>query len=211
MSTAIRVTLYRWAGSWGPFSVRIACGECALTEDILRDTLDRELAGVPVQLEIRDWLPEWWRPLLRGGWHAPIVMVEGRVISQGTALNRGSFAQAVIGAHVSRNAVAGNHVYLKHGCPHCRRACGYLDAAGIRYATHDVVSEPRALYEMLGRVKPLVGTRTPIAVPQIWIGGHYIGGARALSELLDRTISPREDRGRSSLSPGDGISDGHYT
>ena len=30
----------------------------------------------------------WWKPLRRGGWHAPIVLVDGRLISQGHALNR---------------------------------------------------------------------------------------------------------------------------
>jgi len=31
MSEAIKITLYRWAGSWGPFKVNIPCGECTLT------------------------------------------------------------------------------------------------------------------------------------------------------------------------------------
>lgn len=211
MKDAVRVTLYRWAGSWGPFSVTVPCGECALTADILRDTLECELAGVPIRLEVREWLAEWWKPLLKGGWHAPIVMVDGKVISQGAALNRGVLTQAVIEAHIARDAITGNHVFLKSGCSHCRRACAYLDAAGIRYTVHDVVREPQALYEMLGRVKPRIGAHTPVALPQIWIEGHYIGGAEALSDLLNRSISPRLDRGQSSLSPGDGIGDGNYT
>ncbi len=84
----VRITLYRWAGAWGPFKVTIPCGECALTRDVIADTIDSELARVPVDLDVRDWLSEWWRPLARGGWHAPIVMVEGRVVSQATAQMR---------------------------------------------------------------------------------------------------------------------------
>ena len=80
--TAVQVVVYRWAGAWGPFKVRIPCGECALTRDVIADTLEHELAGVAVDLTVRDWLSEWWRPLARGGWHAPIVMVEGKVVSQ---------------------------------------------------------------------------------------------------------------------------------
>lgn len=186
----VKITLYRWAGQWGPFKVKIPCGECSLTQDVIADTMAVELAGVPVELVARDWLSEWWRPLPKGGWHAPIVMVEGKVISQGAALNRGVLTQAVIAAHSARTEISGNHVYGKQTCPHCVRAKGYLDQAGIDYAYHDVVREPAALYEMLARVKPIVGPKTPITVPQIWIDGAYVGGADALAEITAAAVEP---------------------
>lgn len=195
------VTLYRWAGSWGPFKVKIPCGECSLTLDVIKDTFETELAGIPVELDVREWLSEWWKPLPKGGWHAPIVIVEGRLVSQGHALNRGVLTEAVIEAHVGRSRLSGNHLFGKATCPHCVRAKTYLDEAGIDYAYHDVVKDPRALYEMLGRVKPIVGPKTPITVPQIWIDGDYVGGADQLSEILHRKVEPNSDRGRCSLSP----------
>ena len=201
---SVRVTLYRWAGRWGPFSVKIPCGECSLTVDVLNDAFARELEGIPVELDTREWLSEWWRPLRAGGWHAPIVMVEGRVVSQGHALNRGLLTEAVIEAHVGRASIRGDHLFGKATCPHCVRAKGYLDEAGVDYKYHDVVREPRALYEMLGRVKPLIGSKTPVTVPQIWLDGSYVGGADDLAERLDRTVEPNPDRGRCSLSPGRG-------
>jgi len=85
----VKVSLYRWAGAWGPFKVSIPCGECSLTVDVIKDTFETELNGIPVELETHDWLSNWWKPLPRGGWHAPIVMVEGAIVSQGHALNRG--------------------------------------------------------------------------------------------------------------------------
>lgn len=90
------VTLYRWAGQWGPFKVNIPCGECALTVDVLKDTFAGELAGIPIELEDRVWLTNWYKPLLKGGWHAPIVMVDGKIISQGNALNRGVLTHALL-------------------------------------------------------------------------------------------------------------------
>lgn len=62
MTTPIKVTLYRWAGHFGPFKVNIPCGECTLTKDILADTFANELAGVPIELEVKDWLSYWWNP-----------------------------------------------------------------------------------------------------------------------------------------------------
>lgn len=118
----VRITIYRWAGKWGPFKVKIPCGECALTSDVVKDTMETELAGVQVELEVLDWLSNWWKPIIKGGWHAPIVMVDGEIIAQGHALNRGVLAEAVVSAWVQRSQVAGTHLYGKESCPHCVRA-----------------------------------------------------------------------------------------
>ncbi|MEH6579249.1 MAG: glutaredoxin [Amphritea sp.] len=198
---SVKVTVFRWAGAWGPFTVKIPCGECSLTKDVIEDTLNNELEGIPVELDMRDWLSEWWRPLLKGGWHAPIVIVDWKIISQGAALNRGVLTQAVIEAYVKTASVEGNHLFGKKGCPHCVRAKGYLEKAGIEFRYHDVVKDSRSLYEMLARVKPIVGPKTPITVPQIWLDGDYIGGADKLSEQLHQRVEPNYDRGQCSLSP----------
>jgi len=199
----VKITLFRWAGQWGPWKVNIPCGECSLTLDVIKDTMATELSGVPVELDVREWLSEWWKPLPKGGWHAPIVIVEDKMVSQGAALNRGVLAEAVIKAHVARSTIQGNHVFGKETCPHCTRGKKYLDEAGIDYRYHDVVKEPASLYEMIARVKPIVGPRTPITVPQIWLDGEYVGGADDLARRLNRTdIEPNPDRGQSSLSPG---------
>ena len=204
MSTkTVNILVYRWAGSWGPFNVKIPCGECSLTKDIIKDTIENELSEISVNLEIRDWLNEWWKPLLKGGWHAPIIMVEGKIISQGRALNRGILTQAVIEAASNKNPIdAGkNIIFGKESCPHCVRAKQSFDDKGIEYVYRDVVKEPAALYEMLGRVKPIIGAKTPVTVPQIFMQGHYIGGASELSEKLNSSIEPNPERGQCSLSP----------
>lgn len=197
----VMISLYRWAGAWGPFKINIPCGECALTHDVIADTMAHELAGIPVELKTNDWLSRWWEPLKKGGWHAPIVMVAGRVISQGAALNRGLLTQAVIEAYASNSDAQGNLVFGKQTCPHCLRAKDYLKQAGVDYCYFDVVSEPRALYEMLARVKPLISAKTPVTVPQIWLDGQYIGGANELGERLKMSVKPNPERGQCSLSP----------
>jgi glutaredoxin len=207
----VTITLYRWAGQWGPWKVNIPCGECSLTLDVIKDTMATELANVPTKLDVREWLSEWWKPLPKGGWHAPIVIVEGKLVSQGAALNRGLLAEAVIKAYVEHSTIQGNHVFGKETCPHCVRGKKYLDEAGIEYAYHDVVKEPASLYEMIARVKPIIGPRTPITVPQIWLDGEYVGGADDLAQRLNRSdIEPNPDRGQSSLSPGNlNVQGGH--
>ena len=197
----IKVTLYRWAGQWGPFKVKIPCGECALTVDIIEDTMANELNGVPVELDVREWLSEWWKPLRKGAWHAPIVLVEGEVVSEGEALNRGVLAEKVMNIATIRFALEGNQMFGKESCPHCKRAKKYLEDAGIAYTYHDVVKNPGRMYEMFPRVKAHIGEKTPVTVPQIWLDGDYIGGADQLSEKLGVDVEPQVDRARSSLSP----------
>lgn len=201
MPEATKITIYRWGGDWGLFHIKIPCGECALTKDIVMDTLQHELLNLNVEVEIIDWLNFWWQPLLKGGWHAPIVMVEGNVISQGRALNRGQLTQAVIEANAKKVAITGNHVFGKSSCPHCIRAKNYLAKANIDYKYHDVIASPGALYTMLSYVKPLISPKQPVTVPQIWIDGHYIGGADELSKIIQQDVEPNYDRGQCSISP----------
>ncbi|MCF8777623.1 glutaredoxin [Vibrio sp. IRLE0018] len=184
MSEAIKITLYRWAGSWGPFKVNIPCGECTLTKDILTDTFANELNGIPVELEVKDWLSHWWEPLKLGAWHAPILVVEGKVISQGEALNRGVLIQSVIKEWTKRDTLKGNIVFGKATCPYCVKAKQLLDSAGIHYQYHDVVKESAALYRMIPEVKAIIGEKTPVTVPQIWLDGSYIGGCDKLEAYL---------------------------
>ncbi|MFO4647113.1 glutaredoxin [Vibrio cholerae] len=184
MTTPIKVTLYRWAGHFGPFKVNIPCGECTLTKDILADTFANELAGVPIELEVKDWLSYWWEPLKLGVWHAPIVVVAGKVISQGEALNRGVLVQSIIKEWTKQDTLQGNIVFGKATCPYCVKAKQLLDTAGIDYRYHDVVKESAALYRMIPEVKAIIGEKTPVTVPQIWLNGQYIGGCDALEKWL---------------------------
>ncbi len=165
--------------------------------------MQNELKDIPVELETRDWLSEWYRPLLKGGWHAPIVLVEGKVVGQGGALNRGVLTQAVVEQHAKRTSIAGNHVFGKVSCPHCVHAKARLDEAGINYEYRDVIANPLDLYEMLARVKPIVGPKTPVTVPQIWVDGEYVGGADKLAAIVDAPVEPNPDRGQCSTSPSD--------
>ncbi|MEM9495673.1 MAG: glutaredoxin domain-containing protein [Pseudomonadota bacterium] len=203
----VKLMLYKWEGQWGPFKVKIPCGECALTEDVIKDTLAFELANAKVDFETKEWLTYWWEPLFSGGgWHAPIVLVDGKVVSQGDALNRGVLAETVIRSHVKRFPIEGNHLFGKENCKHCDRAKDYLARADIDFTYHDVVKNPGAMYEMLARVKPIIGEKTPVTTPQIWLDGAFVGGADELSEQLGFDVEPDPRRGRGALSPPDTMS-----
>ena len=185
----VKILLYRWAGKWGPLKVKIPCGECSLTKDVIDDTLKNELANAVVEVEVKDWLSNMVKAFFQGARHAPCILVNGKAIFQGGALNRGLFAEAVMNEHVQHFPLEGNHVFGKDNCPYCVRAKEDMDRLGIDYTYHDVVKNPGAMYEMLARVKPIIGPKTPVTTPQIWIDGEYVGGSnelRAKFHLSDR-------------------------
>ncbi len=172
----VKLTLYRWAGKWGPFKVNIPCGECTLTADIVADVLDNELSNAVVEVVVKDWLTHLPEALFRGAHHAPAILLNGKVISQGKAVNRGLLAEAVMAAHVRQFPIEGTHIFGKDACRYCDKAKAALEAAGIAFTYHDVVRNPGALYEMVSRTKEIIGPRTPVTTPQVWIDGAYLGG-----------------------------------
>lgn len=57
------------------------CKECDLTVAVVRRVV-ADLDG-RVDVQVRPWLRHAFEALLRGGWHAPVVTIDGRVFSQG--------------------------------------------------------------------------------------------------------------------------------
>ena len=68
-------------------------------------------------------------------------------------------------------------VYSTGTCPYCVRAKALLRSKGIEPQEFDVGSSPARFAEMLARSG---GRRS---VPQIFIGGHHVGGFDDLAAL----------------------------
>ncbi|PIP68476.1 MAG: hypothetical protein COW92_01025 [Candidatus Omnitrophica bacterium CG22_combo_CG10-13_8_21_14_all_43_16] len=84
MTETVKVTItqFKWAGKLGPFRIKTTCNECDLTTTILNGLMVNELKDKNVDLEIKPWLDNLFYCLLRGAWHAPIVMVNGKKFHQ---------------------------------------------------------------------------------------------------------------------------------
>lgn len=68
-------------------------------------------------------------------------------------------------------------IYTKWGCGYCVRAKALLDRKGISYDEYDITMGSERAVEMRQRA-PLART-----VPQLFIGGHAIGGSDELAAL----------------------------
>lgn len=180
----MKIIQYKWAGSWGPFKISIPCGECAVTENIITDVIETEFREYKniIEFEVLDWLPNWWRIILRGGWHAPIITVNQKVIFQGQVLDRGYLASVIRKELVTDIEIPKDGVILfsKQNCKHCKRAKESLDMNNIKYTIRDVVADPLAAVELFHHTKKFFPKNKPVTTPQIWIQGVYIGGADEL-------------------------------
>ena len=78
------VTVYPITGrQLGPLSIpHRLCEECDLTIRQVRRVVT-ELDRDDIEVEIKPWLRHAIEALRRGGWHAPVVTIDGRVFSQG--------------------------------------------------------------------------------------------------------------------------------
>lgn len=92
------ITDYKWAGKFWFFRIKTRCEECDLSTAILEDMKRKEFKGLPVKVVVKNWLDNPFEPFFKSGlraWHAPIIMVDGEVISQGKFVPREKLAQRV--------------------------------------------------------------------------------------------------------------------
>jgi hypothetical protein len=78
------VTVYPITGrQLGPLSIpHRFCEECNLTISLVRRVV-AELGREDIEVVVKPWLRHALDALRRGGWHAPVVTIDGKVFSQG--------------------------------------------------------------------------------------------------------------------------------
>lgn len=93
----VTITVFRITGRQLFFTVpdRV-CEECDLTVQVARSVADRHPGRVVV--EIKPWLNYLPSALRKGGWHPPVVLVEGRRVSQGVVPSPDTLEAAVVEA-----------------------------------------------------------------------------------------------------------------
>ncbi len=90
------VTVYPITGrQLGPLSIpHRFCEECDLTIRKVQQVV-AELGRDDTNVEIKPWLRHALDALRRGGWHAPVVTIDGRIFSQGVVPDAGELKAAL--------------------------------------------------------------------------------------------------------------------
>jgi len=92
---SVAITMYRWAGTKFGFTIKSECKECDMNMSILESMKQKEFTGKSVTIETKPWLTFLWESLRHGGWHAPVIIVNGKLFSQGIVLDRAKLAQYI--------------------------------------------------------------------------------------------------------------------
>lgn len=91
----VRLTLYKYEGKKWFLKIRDGCEECDITETYLKNLVKRKRFKNKIDIRVYPWLDNIFSLLLKGGFHAPIVMINNRVFSQGIVPNFRKFEHAV--------------------------------------------------------------------------------------------------------------------
>ena len=80
----MRIAIYRFTGWQGLFRIPDSwCPECDLLLHATQTAIAKAGAD-PATLVVRPWFLWFWKPLMHGAVHAPILTVNGRPVSHGT-------------------------------------------------------------------------------------------------------------------------------
>jgi hypothetical protein len=104
MKDSVKITVYRWAGKKWLLRIKGECIECDLTVSQVR-TLVAQNPGWPVEWELKPWLSHLWESLRRGGRHPPVVLVDGKLVRQGTIPTLAELQAVVRGAFEAKGIV----------------------------------------------------------------------------------------------------------
>lgn len=91
------ITIYRFTGNQGLFSVpKKWCEECDLLVEMVKKTISELGIEDKTRLSIKPWFLWWWQPLFfYFVWHTPILIINGRLISQGIVPNKETLIKAL--------------------------------------------------------------------------------------------------------------------
>ena len=101
----VSVVVYRITGKQLFFNVDDSyCEECELTvQRIIK--VSKNLPDIQVKLSVKPWLDNIFPSLLKGGWHAPVVLVGGKRISQGVVPSDSLLTKAIVDAAASERRI----------------------------------------------------------------------------------------------------------
>jgi hypothetical protein len=109
MKDGVKITVYRWAGKKWFLRIEGECIECDLTVSQVRSLIARN-PSLPIEMEIKPWLSYLWESLRRGGWHPPVVLVDGKLVRQGTVPTLAELQAAV------RRCFEASRIMVKENC-----------------------------------------------------------------------------------------------
>lgn len=180
----VLIEIYKWEGEFFPFKIKKKCGECSLSTNIIKSVINEtSKKGISVELIEKPWLNNWYKVIHKGGWHAPIVLVNGKILSQGIVVSKEKLLDRVYEEAYKDYKIPqkGNYIFTQQGCGYCEKAKKLFHKHKIKYAEFNVIEDTANMKMFLALV---LGKIHPITTPQIFIEGKWVGGSDDFEEYL---------------------------
>lgn len=79
----VHILIYKITGNQLFFKVpESVCEECDLTVNLAKKVLN-EIGNKKITLDVKPWMNKAISSLLKGGWHPPVLLINGKIFSQG--------------------------------------------------------------------------------------------------------------------------------
>lgn len=92
----VYLKLYKITGNQLFFNVPSSiCEECDLTINVVKKMLN-EINDPRIKFEVKPWMNSLLSALKKGGWHPPVLMINGEIFSQGIVPEERKLKEIVI-------------------------------------------------------------------------------------------------------------------
>lgn len=180
------IEIYKWEGEFFPFKIKQKCGECSLSIRVIENIKERvEKEGIGVEVIEKPWLNNWYEILHKGAWHAPIIVVNGRVLSQGDVVTHEQLLDTIYSTAYKHFNITNkqNIIYTLPNCPYCKKSKELLQESNIKYEERNIIESSKNMRQLLALVQ---GKIHPITLPQVFLEGKWIGGCDDLEKYLNK-------------------------
>lgn len=179
----VEIVIYKWEGKFFPFKIKKKCGECSLSTNIIKLVVEQaKKEGIEVDYIEKPWLNNWYKVILKGGWHAPIILINNKILTQGIVVSKEKLIDRIYEEAFKDFKIPnkGTYIFTLPNCTYCKKAKELLKNKNIKYKEFDILNDTANMKKFLTLV---LGKLHPITVPQIFIDGKWIKGFDELNQL----------------------------
>lgn len=92
----VTVLVYFWGGQKFGIKIKSTCKECDISIPIIKSIIKTDFKGKHIQIEIKPWLDNIFEVFFKyRGWHAPIIAVNDRLVTQGKVVNLNALRETI--------------------------------------------------------------------------------------------------------------------
>lgn len=92
----VEIKIYRFTGKQLFFTIpEFVCHECDMVVRLVNKVVEK-IESESVSVQVYPWINNMLSSLKKGGWHPPVIMINGKVFSQGIVPDEQEFKKEIL-------------------------------------------------------------------------------------------------------------------